>query len=83
MATAPALRRRRCLRARGGRAQPLELETDKNNTNESARCALTDGGSGGGERHGEKKTEGRGSIERLITVGFRRLKPKEGDQLKD
>lgn len=70
MATAPALRRRRCLRARGGRAQPLELETDKNNTNESARCALTDGGSGGGERHGEKKF-------------FRRLKPKEGDQLKD
>jgi hypothetical protein len=47
---------------------------DKNNTDKSARRALTDGGSGGGERHGDEKfseveTDGRGSIERLITEG--------------
>ena len=58
----------------GAERSPSNSRLEKNNTNESARRALTDGGSGGGEQHVDEnflevETDGSGSIERLITVG--------------
>jgi len=58
----------------GAERSPSIARLQENNTNDSARRALTDGGSGGGERQGEVKfseveTDGGGSIERLITEG--------------
>jgi hypothetical protein len=39
----------------GAERSPSIARLQENNTNDSARRALTDGGSGGGERHGDKK----------------------------